>query len=203
MKYVENTVRSFLPNDQKAYDEVQKIIATHALAAAVAATASGWIPGAGETIAAGIALGFVISMYYRLAKRVGVNLPRNAIKAIASVVVAEIVACVATTLVFATVITLFPGVGNVSGALLAGVVNYCIVQGAGELFLMVLDKLFRAKSVAEIEAMSTEELKAFAKGCSTKKTVKECVKAAKEDYVHVRNDKKLKVAAAKIVPEKE
>ena len=203
MKITENVIRSIRPHDEKAYEDVELIITTHALGAYVAAVASGWIPGAGETIATGIALAFTCTMYYRLAKRMELNLPRNVLKGIASVIISEIVIYIVAVLAIATVLTFIPGIGNVSGSLLAGLLNFCVVQTAGELFLITMSKLFRAKTASQIEEMSPEELKAFAKGCSTRKVVKDCIKQAKEDYSHVKDDSRLKAAAAQIVPEEQ
>ena len=129
------------------------------------------------------------------------NLPRNVLKGIASVILAEIIVYVLAVLAAATVLTFIPGIGNVGASILAGVISYCMVQTAGELFLVTMSKLFRAKSVSEIENMSPEELKAFAKGCSTKTAVKECYEHAKSDYKRVKNDPTLRAAAVEIKPE--
>lgn len=203
MKYTEKAIRSIRPNDTAAYSDVQYIITVHALGASLASVASGWIPGIGEGIATGIATGFVCTMYYRLAKRMDLNLPRNALKGIASAIIAEIAVYIAAVLFLAAAITFIPGIGTLSGALLSGTIAFCMVQSAGELFLTMMSKLFRAKTSAEIEEMSVDELKAFAKGCSTRKMVKECVKEARTDYIHVRNDPNLQAASTAISPEEE
>lgn len=57
------SLERYLKTEAKDMDEqIEKLIMKHALAAAGAAVASGWIPGAGSTIATGIAIGFVWSM---------------------------------------------------------------------------------------------------------------------------------------------
>ena len=86
-----DTVNSELRNEVHSH-ELEEIVITHAIGAAIAAMASGWIPGAGSAVAFGIGVTFVCSMYVRLANAMGITLGKGLIRAIASAVVADLAA---------------------------------------------------------------------------------------------------------------
>lgn len=203
MKMIENAIASIAPQDGSALADVESMITLHAMGASCAAAAAGVLPGVGEVIASGIGLSFTCSMYYRLCKRLGLNLRRNVIKGIASVVLAEITALLIAAVAAGTLLSFLPGVGTVGAMALASMICFLMVSTSGKLFLVILSKLFRAKTAAEIEAMSVEELRAFAKGCSTKKEVKDAMKDARADYKRVKDDEALKNQARAIRPDQE
>ena len=163
MKIVENAIASIAPQDATALQDVENIIFAHALGASGAAAASCILPGAGEAIAPVVALTFTGTMYYRVAKRMGLDMPRNVLKAIASVVIAETSAVVAAALGLAAVISFLPGIGTGGAIMIGSIAVYMMVEAAGKMFLMILSKLFRAKTHADIEKMSEDELRDFAK----------------------------------------
>ena len=86
-----DTVNSELRNEVHSH-ELEEIVIAHAIGAAIAAMASGWIPGAGSAVAFGIGVTFVCSMYVRLANAMGITLGKGLIRAIASAVVADLAA---------------------------------------------------------------------------------------------------------------
>lgn len=168
----------------KAYvknaEEIEQIIISHSLAAAAFAVAAGWIPGAGGVIATGIALGFTISMYIRICSHSKISLTKNILKAIASVVIAEIAAYFAGIIAAEAILTFIPVVGNLGGIVIAGVVNFAMVYIAGLLFLKMMVSVFKANK--NINSMSEEELKEFIIKQATKENIKTAYKEAKEVY---------------------
>ena len=165
---------------------LERIIINHSLAAAAAAVAAGWIPGAGGVIATGIAMGFTISMYVRICNYSKITLKKNALKAIASVVVAEIAAYLAVIIAAEVILTFIPVVGNLGGAVIAAVLNFAMVYIAGLLFLKMIVSVFKANK--DINSMSEEELKEYIKAQATKDNIKTAYKEAKEAYKQNKDD---------------
>jgi len=203
MKIIENTIASIMPQNENAAKDVNEIVTLHALGASSAAVASGAVPGVGEAIAVGIAMAFTCSMYYRVARRLGLNIKRNVLKAVASVVIAEIIAIFAVSMAAGVVLSFIPVGGTLGAMAVIATTDFLAVEAAGKMFLVILSKLFRAKTIAEIEAMSEAELRAYAKGCTTKDQLKAMLKEAKAEYKQVKDDKELRQRAQGIQPDEE
>ena len=170
----------------KNAEDIEKIVITHALGAAAAAVAAGWIPGAGGAIATGIAISFTLTMYYRLCKECGITMKKNIMKAVVSVAVAEIAAYFSVIIVTEIALSFIPGLGNVATTFIAGFVNFAMVYIAGLLFLMMMVKVFKAKK--SVENMSEEELKEYMKESATKENIAKMYKEAKETYKSAKDD---------------
>ncbi len=177
-----------LKNHMGSAEEVEKIIINHSLASAASAVASGWIPGLGGAFASGMALGFVISMYYRICNECKIKLSKNILKALASVVVAEIAATLSVVLAAEIALTFIPVVGNFSASVVAGIVNFGIVYVAGALFLKMMVNVFKAN--VDINNLSEEELKNIMKSVTTKENIKDAYNESKNIYKDAKNDKK-------------
>ena len=65
-------------------EELNKLVKSHAAGASASMIASGAIPGVGSTIAAGIEIGFVWSMYYRICGRLNIDIRKNVLKTLGS-----------------------------------------------------------------------------------------------------------------------
>lgn len=168
---------------------IERIVVTHSLAAAAAAVASGWIPGAGGVIATGIAMGFTLTMYINICKACNFTLHKNILKSIASVAIAEIVAYLAVALVVETVITFFPGL-NIGAAVIAGVINFAMVYIAGVLFLKMMANVFKANK--KIDSISSNEWEDFMKKEATRENISSVYEEAKNAYKETKDDKTYK-----------
>lgn len=167
-------------------EDIEKIIITHALAASAAAVASGWIPGAGGAIATGIGVGFTISMYYRICSECNIPIGKNILKALASIVIAEIAAILSVSLAAQITLSLIPGVGSLGAAALSAIINFGLVYVAGVLFLKMMVNVFDAKG--GIENLSEDELKDMMKSVSTKKNIQSVYHESKGVYKKTKND---------------
>ena len=159
---------------------------TDQLGAAAAAVASGWVPGAGGAIATGIALGFTLSMYYRLCNEMNIKLSKNKLKAIASVAIAEIAAYLVVIIAAETVLTFIPGIGSLGASALSGIVNFAMVYIAGALFLKLM--LAFTSFGKDVSSMSEDELKEAMKKEADKKTIENTYKESKKIYKEAKND---------------
>ena len=159
-------------------EEVASIVENHAVATALSATAAGVVPGAGGTIALGIACASTITMYGRLAKAMGVRLNNGLIRAVASAVVADLAATVTATIVVAAAISFIPGVGSMASATLTGFSNFGFVYLAGIIFI----KLVAALGVSKVETMTQEDITAEAKNIQNSMNIKAAMKEARQVY---------------------
>lgn len=159
-------------------DEIAEIVQGHAFATAVSAAASGAIPGAGGTIAFGIACTSTIAMYGRLAKAMGVRLNNGIIKAVASAVVADLAASVAVTVATAAAISFIPGLGSMASSTLTMIMNYGFVYLAGLIFI----KMVASVGVTQMESMTEHEMKKTAKDIQSKIDIKSAMREARESY---------------------
>lgn len=187
---MESTYLKMLANGLKEYmanaEELEKIIITHSLAAAGAAVASGWITGAGGAIATGLALGFVVSMYYKICRECNIKIGKNILKALASIVVAEAAAYLGVILTAEFVLSFVPIFGNLSASFIAGVVNFGMVYVAGTLFLKMMMNVFKAN--IDIENISEAELKDIMRTVSTGDNIKKAYNESKNVYKDTKND---------------
>jgi len=167
-------------------ENLEKIIVTHSLAAAGAAIASGWVTGVGGAIASGLAFGFVVSMYYKICIECNIKISKNILKALASVVVAEIAAYLGVIIAAEIALSFIPGLGNLGASFIAGVVNFGMVYVAGTLFLKMMVSVFKANG--NIDNISEEELKNIMKNISTKDNIKEAYNESKSVYKDAKKD---------------
>lgn len=168
-------------------EALEKIIITHSLAAAGAAVASGWIPGAGGAIATGVAFGFVLSMYYKICKECNIKISKNMLKTLASIVVAETAAYIGVTIVAEIALSFIPLVGTWSAAFIAGIANFGMVYVAGVLFLKMMVNVFKAN--IDINNISESDLENIMRNISTEDTIKKAYKESKNVYKETKDDK--------------
>ena len=174
-----DTAKSELRKEVNSY-ELEDIISTHAIGAAVAAMASGWIPGTGSVVAFGIGVTFVCSMYVRLANAMGITLGKGLIRAVASAVVADLAAYIATLLTVAAAVSFIPFFGNMSASTLTAIANFACVYLAALIFIKMLGALMR--SGKDISKMSQAEVISAIKRESKKTDLKGAMKEAKNQF---------------------
>ena len=169
--------------------ELEEIVITHAIGAAIAAMASGWIPGAGSAVAFGIGVTFVCSMYVRLANAMGITLGKGLIRAIASAVVADLAAYIATLLAVAAAVSFIPFFGNMSASTLTAIANFACVYLAALIFVKMLSALM--SSGKDIGKMSEAELVAAIKRESKRTDLKGAMKEAKSQFEQAKENGEL------------
>ena len=163
-------------------EEIGEIISVHALGSAASGLASGWIPGAGGTVATIASIGFVWSMYYRINKKLNISISKTILKSLASAILTNIagsaIALVSGT-VIATVLS-FTGIGNFASSLIMGALNYAVVLVSGIIYMKLLVGLFKAKN--DPSAMSAEDLKSVASEIIRDEDINEMLKKASSEY---------------------
>lgn len=159
---------------------IAEIVKFHSKGAAVAALASGWIPGAGATAAVAISAGFVWTMYGRINVKIDLPLTEHVVKSVASAVATNIAAYAVGSVVFATAFSLLPGLGNVASAAIVGGTCYALTLASGFVYLKILTNVF--KSGKDPSSMTADTLKKFAKTVTENENIKAIIKEAKEAF---------------------
>lgn len=167
-------------------DDLVKIVKTHAAGAAASTMAIGALPGVGSTIASVIETSFVWSMYYRLCKKMGLNVKKELLKSLGSAVVTNIAASVAASLIAGTVLSIVPGIGTMGAVAVLGLMGYSVTYYSGFLFMELLFRLFKAGK--SVEQYSAEEIKSILKEAGNKTSFKELRQEAKEAFKHRKED---------------
>jgi len=151
-------------NGPKAH-ELSNVIKQHALAG----TAIGFIPVPGADVAAMVANTW--TMYVRINKIVGVSFGENALKSIASGIIANLASVIPGVMVAigaGSLLKIFPGIGTAGGIAVAAVANVVVMYVAGKVYLKSLEMLIRSRRPLTEEnikqaAAETSKDKAFVK----------------------------------------
>ena len=168
-------------------DDVEKagrVIVKHGLAAAAAAVASGWIPGAGGMVAVTIGIGFVWAMYYQLSVLFGIKISKNILKTIASVVVAEVAAYLSIMLAAVLVFSFVPGL-NLGVSALTAVINFGMVYVAGYIYLVMMTTV--CKAGRNVETMTEQEWCEEAKKAASESDIESVYKEAKNVHKETKD----------------
>lgn len=160
--------------------ELEDIIFLHATGAAIAAMASGWFPGAGSVVAFGIGVTFVGSMYIRLGNTMGITFGKGLIRAVASAVVADLAAYIATLLTVSAAVSFIPFFGNMSASMLTAIANFVCVYLAALIFVKMLSALMRTGK--DVSKMTEAELVAAIKHERAKTDLEGAMKEAKSQF---------------------
>ena len=174
-------------------DQAELIINRHALAAAAAATAAGWVPGVGSTICTTISVSFVWSMYYRLANLFQIRISKNILKTVASAIVAETVCYIGGQVVAMAISSLIPGLGSVSSAIIGATLSCTLVYACGEIFIYMLTEILKAKKDLKentLANLTEEEWEEIAKKVMDKVDMDSLIKEGMKFY---KKEKKNKV----------
>lgn len=166
--------------DENLPIEIADIVKSHSKGAAIAAVASGWVPGIGGTAAVVIGTGFIWTMYGRINSKIDVPLSENIIKSVASGMATNLAAYAIGGIAFATTFSLFPGLGNVAAAAVIGGTCYALTLASGIVYLKILTRIFRAGK--DPSSMTAEELKIAAKEVIEDEDIKAVMKEAKDAY---------------------
>lgn len=166
--------------DESLPKEIANIIKTHSKGAAVAAVASGWVPGVGGAAAVTISAGFIWTMYGKINSKIDLPFSENIMKSLASGVATNIAAYAVTAIALSTAFSLLPGIGSIPAAGIAGVTCYGTTLGSGYVYLKILTKVFQ--SGKDPSTLTAEDLKNTAKTVMDNEDMKKFMKEAKEEY---------------------
>ena len=160
-------------------DQFKRIVMTHAFGAASAGMASGWIPGAGSTVAVATGLGFIFSMYARLSNYLEVDFSKNKLKVFGTSAI-SILSLAALNVAAGTALSFIPGLGSVAASFLAASVAYANVSVSATIFKKVILNIL--KSGKDISTLSEEELQEYVKMSMSKDEVKKAFKQAQSEF---------------------
>jgi uncharacterized protein (DUF697 family) len=168
--------------DDAAPKEIVEIIKTHAVGAAAAGVASGWIPGAGGTIASVAAAGFVWTMYGRINARINLPMSENLLKSIATGVLTNLGAYMVGTVAISALVSFVPGIGSFAASVAVGSISFALTVGSGLVYMKVLHAFFA--SGQDPTKMSSDALKAAADGVISRESasIREVMNSARSDY---------------------
>lgn len=172
-------------------EDIEEIINTHALGAAAAGLAAGWIPGAGGTAALLASGGFIWSMYYRINKKVGIPLSKTVVKSLGAAVLTNLAGSALALVGGAAIATAlsFTGIGNAASSVIMAGLNYAVVLVSGIIYLKLLVGLFKAGN--DPASMSVEDLKSSAENIIRQEDVNQLLKDAKDAYKKAYKDGKV------------
>lgn len=189
---LENSVEKFLSQVESlkgkrpvSTGELVSLIKKHAAGSTVAAVAAGFIPGGAGAVASVIGVAFIWTMYYRLCGVLKINISKNALKALASALITNVLSYVAAEVAVNTVLSIIPG-GVLFTSAACGLMNYYLVYYSGIVFMNMLVRIFSVGM--DIEHMSTEELKRVQKEAVNSVSFTEVKSEAKEAYKHRKAD---------------
>lgn len=160
--------------------EIAKIVEFHSKGAAIAALASGWIPGVGGVTAAATSGGFIWTMYGRIGKKIGLPFGNNVLKSLASGVATNLAVYVVGAVALSTAFSLFPALGNIGSSVIMGAACYALTLASGYVYLKIMTKLFSGK--VDFSTVSEQELKDMAYSMSQGSDIKQVIKEAKSDF---------------------
>lgn len=162
-------------------EDIKDIALFHSKGAAAAGVASGWVPGAGGTIAAVTAAGFIWSMYLRINDKIGLSISENILKTLASGVATNLAAYAVGSIAVTTVLSFLPFVGNVGASVIAGSIAFALTIVSAGVYLIMLTEIFQAKH-GDINKMSADDLKDLAKEVIDNNDVESALKQARKAY---------------------
>ncbi len=169
-----------------SYDELMSLVKSHSAGAAASMMAVGALPGVGSVVAAGIEIGFVWSMYYRICTKLGLSVKKNLIKGLGSAFVTNIAAYVAAPLISGTVLSLIPGLGTAGATILNGLMGYCVTYYSGIIFMNLLVRLFKAGK--SIDSYTVDELEHMMKQESNNTSFRQVKKEAQQAFKNRKAD---------------
>lgn len=163
-----------------SYDELMHMVKSHAAGAAASMMASGALPGVGSSIAAGIEISFVWSMYYRICTKLGLSVKKELIKGLGSAFVTNMAAAIAGQLIAGTVLSIIPGIGTVGAAAVNGLMGYSVTYYSGVIFMNLLVRLFKAGK--SMDTCTADELKRMLKQESDDTSFRQVKKEAQQAF---------------------
>ena len=166
--------------DKNMPERIAKIIKFHSKGAAIAAISSGWIPGAGGAIAITISSGFIWTMYIRINEQINIPIAKNILKSLASGIATNLATYALGSLIISSTISIFPGIGSASAAVLIGSICYALTLASGYIYLKMLTKIF--ESGKNPMTYKERELKNVAKEVTKPNEIKDFINKAKKKY---------------------
>ncbi len=131
----ETLIDEYLPH------EILDIVKLHAKIAVGTGLASGWIPGAGGTIALTASAGAVWSMYYRVNEKLGLPMNKNILKSIATGIGSNLLSYLGVVAV-ASALSFFPIIGTAPALVIIATSSYILTCTSAYVYFTVLGTLF-------------------------------------------------------------
>jgi uncharacterized protein (DUF697 family) len=166
--------------DDNFPERIAEIVKFQSKGAAAAALASGWIPGAGSTIASTTAAGFIWVMYGKINSECKLPFSENVIKSLASGLATNLASYMIGGFVLSTAFSLFPGIGSIGASAVIGGTVYALTLASGIVYLKVLTNLF--ESGIDPTQLSEDELKMHASNVTENMDIKDTLDKAKKSY---------------------
>ena len=160
-------------------EQFKKIINTHAFGASAAAISAA-IPAVGSKVAVTVSLGFVGTMYFRLANHIGVVLSKDVIKAMASAVVAQGGTFLVSTTLFSAVTSLIPIAGTATAVAVMAPVNFGLVKLSGTIFQKVMWGMLSLGK--DIEELSKDDIRELVKSSMSDSEMKAAMESYKTEF---------------------
>lgn len=167
-------------------EELITLVKTHSAGSSASMVAAGVIPGAGSTIAMGIEVGFVWSMYYRICTKLGIDVKKNVLKSVSSALITNIGAAVASQLIVSTVLSFIPGIGTLGASAVNGLLGYSLTYYSGVVFMNLLVRVF--KTGQSLETMSEDQVKGMMQDVVKKVNFADMKDEAKAAYKNRKSD---------------
>lgn len=160
--------------------EIVDLIKTHCVVAAGAAVASGWVPGAGGSLAMLTAAGNVWTMYYRINELIGVQFGTDMLKGLATGIAMNIGGSFVAGVAVASLFSLVPGIGSLAASASVGAIAYSVTLASGVIYMNIMTELFNAG--INPNSVSAEELESMAKEAAEDIDIDAIKRAGKAGY---------------------
>lgn len=122
-------------------NEMMSIINICAIGSAAAAGGLGWIPIVGHIGSNSLTLFFVATMYVCLAREMGITFSRGLMRSIGSMIISKVMGKMTVSMILAIILSLFPGLGSVSSAVIVAVAQFCCTYLSAMVFVKMLSAL--------------------------------------------------------------
>jgi uncharacterized protein (DUF697 family) len=175
--------------DSNMPSELAGMVKKCAVGAAVAGAGSGWIPGAGATIATSITSGVVLTMFYQINRKLGLSLGENIVKNCGAGISAVLVGYLGGWGV-GTAVSFIPGIGTAAAIAIDTVMCYSLTMASGILYFKVLTSVLQDSK--DISTMGKENLQKIIKTTVKNVDMKALMKEIKATYKQSKQSGEIK-----------
>jgi len=166
--------------DSHVPKKIADIIKDHSIGAAVSATGSALIPGVGGTAAVAISGGFVLSMYIRINKELGISISQNIIQSVASAITTNLAGTALSSVILSGISSFIPGLGSIASSFIMGATCYSLTLVSGIIYIKILTNIFETGQ--DPTNLSTDELKQMTKDTIQSEDIKDLINKAKKEF---------------------
>ena len=162
--------------DEKLKSEIYNTIVVHAMGAAAAGAASGWVPGAGGTALMAVTAGFIWDMYVKVGAKVGIRFSDDILKSIASGIGANLATTVVGMFVTTTITSFVPFLNII----IAPTVAFCMVWASAFIYIGFLVKIFEKDM--NFQNLNKDDINDMTEEVIKDADISEIIKEAKQAY---------------------